>query len=126
MPIHEKASLLVPSGTYHDPEKKHLHVICSNPDANGDVVIVSITSYTNDLCDQTCLLQQHEHPWLRHLSYVLYRKAEIVSAAALKSGVESGEVIVRDDVKPQTYLRIKNGLCNSTQTKRKVKQYLGC
>ena len=96
------------------------------PDATGNVVIVSITTYTNDLCDQTCVLQAHEHPWLRHKSFVLYRKAEIISAVALQARIDSGEVAERDDVNPQTFLRIKNGLCNSPQTKRKVKRYLGC
>lgn len=126
MPVHERAALLVPSGTYHDPSRKHLHVVCSMPDATGNVVIVSITTYTNDLCDQTCVLQAHEHPWLRHKSFVLYRKAEIISAVALQARIDSGEVAERDDVNPQTFLRIKNGLCNSPQTKRKVKRYLGC
>ncbi len=126
MPVHEKAALLVPSGTYHDPHKKHLHVICSDPDSTGNVVIVSVTTYTNDLCDQTCILQAHEHPWLNHTSYVLYRKAEIVSAAALQARIDSDDIIERDDMNAQVFLRIKKGLCNSPQTKRKVKRYLGC
>jgi len=116
----------VPSGTYHDPDKKHLHIVCNDPDLNGDVMIVSITTYTNDLCDQTCVLHAHEHPWLRHKSYVLYRNAQIISAAALQAGIDSGMVVERDDASAQTFLRIKAGLCNSPQTKRKVKRYLGC
>jgi hypothetical protein len=46
MPVKEKAALLVPSGTYHEPDKKHLHIICSDPDAKGLVVIVGISTYT--------------------------------------------------------------------------------
>jgi len=126
MAIRERIALLVPSGPSHDPGKKHLHVICSDPDANGDVVIVGIASYVNDLCDQTCILEAHEHPWLRHTSFVLYRKAEIVSAAALIARITLGEVVRRDDFGPQTFLRIRNGLCASPQTKRKVKRHLGC
>ena len=126
MPIHEKAALLVPSGTYHEPDKKHLHIVCNDPDANGCVVIVGITTYTNDLCDQTCVLQSGEHPWLRHLSFVLYRKAEVVSVTALQARIDAGEVIERHDVNAQTFLRIRNGICNSPQTKRKVKWYFGC
>lgn len=126
MPVHEKAALLVPSGTYHEPDKKHLHIICSDPDADDLVVIVGISTYTNDLCDQTCVLQAHEHPWLRHKSFVLYRKAEVVSASALQDRIDANEVLERDDVNPQTFLRIRNGICNSIQTKRKVKRYLGC
>ncbi len=112
--------------TQLDPHKKHLHVICSDPDSTGNLVIVSIATYTNDLCDQSCVLQAHEHRWLNRKSYVLYRKAEIVSAAALQARIDSDEIIERDDVNAQVFLRIKRGLCNSPQTKRKVKRYLGC
>jgi hypothetical protein len=90
------------------------------------VVIVGITTFTNDLCDQTCLLQAYYHPWLRHQSFVLYRKAEIVSAHALQARIESGEILERDAFNAQTFFRIRNGLCQSPQTKRKIKRYLGC
>jgi hypothetical protein len=126
MPVHEKAALLVPSGPSHDPDRKHLHIVCCDPDGDGNVVIVGITTYTNDLCDQTCRLQAHEHPWLNHESYVLYRSAQIITAAALQGGINNGEIATRADMNAQVFLRVRNGLCNSPHTKRKVKRFMGC
>lgn len=30
-----KGTLLIPSGPARDPSRRHLHVICTNPDATG-------------------------------------------------------------------------------------------
>lgn len=126
MPVHKSAALLVPSGPKHDPNRKHLHIVCCDPQDDGNVVIVGITTYTNDLCDQTCILQAHEHPWLTRRSYVLYRNAEIVSAAALERSINAGDIVTRADINKQAFLRVRNGLCSSRQTKRKVKRFMGC
>jgi hypothetical protein len=119
-------TLLIPSGPAHDPERRHLHVVCTDPCQNGKQVIVSITTWTNSLCDATCILQAHEHEWLRHQSYVFYRKARIEAATTLDNGVQQGIFEQQGDVYEQTFLRILNGICASPQTPRKVKQYIGC
>jgi hypothetical protein len=103
-----------------------LHVVCTDPCENGDQVIVSVTTWTNNLCDGTCILQAHEHEWLQHQSYVFYRKARIESATTLDNGIRIGEFELRSDMNAQTFLRIRNGLCSSDQTPRKVKKYFGC
>jgi hypothetical protein len=90
------------------------------------VVIVSIASYANKLCDGTCILQAHDHAWLTHESYVLYRSAQIIEAARLESGIAAGEILERDDINPQAFLRVRNGICCSPHTKRKVKRFMGC
>lgn len=100
--------------------------MCCDPNENGDVVIVGIATYTNALCDQTCILQSHEHRWLTHDSYVLYRNAEIISAAALQRRIDNGEVLERVDMNAQAFLRVRNGVCASPHTKRKIKRFLGC
>ena len=89
-------------------------------------MIVGIASHTNPLCDQTCILQANDHPWLNRESYVLYRYAQIMAAEKLETGVQNGAVLVHPDLNAQTFLRVRNGLCKSPQTKRKVKRYLGC
>ncbi|WP_157785520.1 hypothetical protein [Sinorhizobium fredii] len=71
-------------------------------------------------------MQAHEHEWLRHQSYVFYRKARIEAASTLDNGLQQGLFEQRGDVNGQTFLRIRNGICLSPQTPRKVKQYIGC
>jgi hypothetical protein len=83
-------------------------------------------SWTNNLCDATCILQAHEHEWLRRLSWVIYRKARIEAAATLDNGVAQGIFEPRGMMNAQTFLRIWNGICRSPETPRKVKNYRGC
>lgn len=124
--IARAGTLLIPSGPDNDPGRRHLHVVCTDPDAAKTQLIVSITSWTNNLCDGTCILQPHEHPWLRHQSYVFYRKARIELATTLENGLRLGIFEQLADMNGQTFLRIRNGVCASPQTPRKIKRYFGC
>lgn len=119
-------TLLIPSGPSHDLSRRHLYVVCTDPCENGDQLIVSVTTWTNNLCDGTCILQAHEHEWLTHQSYVFYRKARIEAARTLDNGVAQGIFEPRGEMNRQTFLRICNGICRSSQTPRKIKRYFGC
>ena len=119
-------TLLIPSGPDNDPGRRHLHVVCTDPDEDGTQLIISITSWINDLCDATCIVHPHEHPWLRHQSYVFYRKARIEAATTLENGLLRGIFEQLQDMNGQTFLRIRNGVCRSPQTPRKIKRYFGC
>lgn len=124
--VFKRGTMLIPSGPSHDPERKHLFIICTDPDANGQQLIVSITSKTNAPYDKTCLLQKHEHDFLDRESYVFYRKAKIVEHSSLINGVDKKIFIPKDDMNSQTFLRIRNGVCKSPQTPRGIKKYFGC
>lgn len=126
MAIAKKSTLLIVSGPNHDPERKHLHVICNDPDGEGNVAIVSICSVTGTSHDTTCILEQHEHAFLKHKSFVLYARARIVSESSLVKGVAAKLMVLHDDMNGQTFLRVLKGVCRSPQTPRKVKKYLGC
>lgn len=117
----------MPSGTYYDPDKLHLHIICTDPDDDGKVVLVSITSWTNDLCDSTCTLLRHEHPWLwKEKSWVCYRTADFHEVTALERGLTEGKIEAQENCNAQVFLKVRNGLCNSPHTPRKIKRYMGC
>lgn len=45
----KKGTLLIPSGPTHDPDKKHLFVVCTDACAEGRHLLVPINSWTNDL-----------------------------------------------------------------------------
>lgn len=119
-------TLLVPSGPSHDPGKKHSYVICTDPCDKGLQVIVPICKRTNHLCDTTCNVQPHEHEFLDVLSFVMYRKADIKEAQFLIDGVTKKLLIPKKNINAQSFLRIKNGICKSKETPRKVKRYLEC
>lgn len=124
MPL-KKGTLLIPSGPHHDPDRMHLHVVCTDPCSDGKQLLVPICSYVAP-CDLTCVLEAHEHSWLKKKSYVLYAKADIVSCAAINLGIEEEKFILKDDFNSQSFLRIKNGICNSKHTTLRVKLFFGC
>ena len=116
----------MPSGTYHNPELKHLFVVCSDACAEGNHVLVSITGWTNDLCDGTTKLSVGDHPFLYKDSYVFYRKARIESSAVLAKGLETGAFEVKEPMNEELVAKIMLGLCASIHTPRRVKKYAGC
>lgn len=126
MPIAKAGTLLIPSGPSHDPDRQHLFIVCNDTDENGLNLIVPVTSWTNDLCDATCPLEPHEHAFLKHSSYVLYRKARIEDTKTLQAGLASGLLTSHDPVNGQVFLKVRNGICRSSQTPRKIKTYFGC
>lgn len=117
----------MPSGPSHDPDRRHLHVVCNDTDADGNNLLVPIATWKNPLCDGTCILLPHEHPWLKKpKSYVMYRNAGVYEAQALQRGVVSSKIVVEDDCNGQVFLKIRNGICASPHTPRKIKGYYGC
>lgn len=124
--MQKKGTVLIPSGPSHDPGRMHLHVVCTDPDNDGCQLIVSICTKINNLCDPSCTLQPHEHPFLTKESYVLYRKAEVVQQSALTNGVAANLFVPKEDMNGQTFLRIAKGICTSIQTPRRIKKYFGC
>jgi hypothetical protein len=125
-PPYKRGTILIPSGPAHDPDRRHLFVVCSDPCALNLVAIVPIETYTNDLCDQTCTVDAHEHAFIRHKSYVLYRNARTIGCDEVSRGLQAGALTAHDDMNGQTFLRIKNGMCRSLSTPRKIKAYLNC
>ena len=125
--IFRKGTLLVPSGTTHDRDRRHLHIVCTDPDECGNVILVSISTWTNDHCDATCTLAKHEHPWLtKEKSYVSYRYADFYKVVNLRRGLESGQIKAKEDCNAQVFLRVINGFCKSPLTPRKIKRALDC
>lgn len=126
MAIYRAGTLLIPSGPSHDPDRKHLHVVCNDTDADGRNLIVPIATWVNDLCDSTCILQPHDHDFVNRKSWVVYRNCSIVEANGLERGIAEKIVARHADMNAAAFLRVRNGVCRSTFTARKIKRYFGC
>ena len=122
----KRGTILIPSGPSTDPDRRYLFIICSDPCSEGLTVIVPVTTWTGDLCDSTCRLGAHEHDYLRHASYAFYRKTRIESVETLKNGIRENVLRPHAPCNGQTFLRVKNGICISPHTPRKIKHYLKC
>lgn len=124
--MQKKGTVLIPSGPSHDPDRLHLHVVCTEPDDGGMQLIVSISSLTNKFCDNACVLLAHEHAFLNRESYVFYRNARLVKKEALDNGVSSNLFKPHDSFNGQAFLKIMKGFCTSKQSPKKIKVYVGC
>lgn len=124
--LYKRRTILIPSGPSHDPERLHLCIICSDPCSKKMISVVPISTYTNDKCDQTCIINTNDHKFVRHKSYVLYRNARIIGCNEVLRGINEGKFTTHDNMNAQTFLRISNGMCRSEYTPRKVKIYLNC
>lgn len=116
-------TLLIPSGTAHDPDRRHLHVICTDPDAQHQVLLVSITTWTNDLCDATCVLNPGCHEFIRKKSWAFYRKPRIETTSTLINGVKENIFIPKECLAASDFQRLCAGILTSPTTPRKTKAY---
>ncbi len=101
----------------------HLHVVCTDPCKNELQLIVSITGWTNNLCDSSCVLEVGDHTWLTKKSWVIYRKARTELAATLASGVDRGLFIPKDPMVDGVFERVCGGILSSPHTPRGMKKY---
>ena len=120
----KKGTILIPSGTDANPDKNHLHIICNDPCANGQVLLVSISSVNpNSIPDETCFLNAGDHRFIKHKSFVKYSKSRLYYADNLLSGLNASKFKLYDPVVEYIFLKIKHGIIRSIHTPRKIKQY---
>ena len=124
--VSRAGTLLIPSGPTNNTGLKHLHIVCTDPCVRGYQMLVSVTTWTNHLCDGTCILEADDHDWLTHQSWVMYRKTRLEEATTLDNGVDLGIFIPKQMMQNEVFDRVVAGICLSPQTPRKMKNYFGC
>lgn len=60
--------------TFHLLE--HLWVVVSNPTADGSIAMVNFTTLRRP-CDETCVLNAGDHPFIRHPTIVAYGRGRM-------------------------------------------------
>lgn len=113
----------MPSGTEDRPDLKHLFVICTDADGTGQHLLLNVTKWRNDLCDNTCIFDEGAHEFIKHKSYVLYRKARIETAQALLNGVREGIFHPKECLEQQHFERVCKGILVSPHIPRGMKQF---
>lgn len=127
--VARRATLLIPSGPAHDPERKHLFVLMTDPVSvtHGEsekVLLVGVATLNRKLPhDATCVLYPEDHPFIKRESYVNYRFARIEEAAMLTKGVGSGLLIPKETVAVEIFARVAKGLVESRHTTPRVLRF---
>ena len=117
-------SFLIPSGTGERANLLHLFVVCTDIDANGDMVLASISSWKNSFCDETCILEAGCHNFITQKSYVMYRKSRIENVITIQKGIEAGQLIPKDSFNSDVLTQIKSGLLISKHTNWRIKRHI--
>lgn len=120
-----RATLLVPSGPNHDPERKHLFVLLTDPQPpNQSTLLVGVASVNEGLpYDPTCLLYPGDYLFIERKSYVYYARARIESAPKLIEGVKQGLLVSQGMIDDGVFARICQGLLESRHTAPKIRRF---
>lgn len=119
-----KGTILIPSGP-----TDHLHFICSDPVfypylAKECLLLVNISTVDPDLeTDSACILQAGDHPFIRHNSYVYYRKADIFGVDSVSRNVAEGNFIAHAPCTDDIFQRILDGFAISEEVKPKIRSF---
>jgi len=104
--------------------RKHLHVVLLDYEGRtGTTIIVDIESFESDKQDQTRLLNAGCHPFVKHKSFVNYRRAKTYSKLDLEKLVREGKAEPKEPMPLETLEYIISGMRESTRTRPPVKSY---
>ncbi len=57
---------------------EHLWVVAAGPTTQGEFVIFNLTSWREG-CDESCVVQAGEHPFIAHKSVIAYARGQFLS-----------------------------------------------
>jgi len=97
----------------------HLWIVITDPNNNGECVIVNITTY-KAISDNTVVLKSGDHPFIKHDSIVEYMDARIVSEQKLEAAIKGGAAISKERCPVSTLAKIQKGILKSPHAARKI------
>lgn len=117
---YRNGTLLIPSGP-----SNHLFVILTEANDDNEHLLVSVTTIPDSgFYDPTCILTESDHPFIRHDSYVFYRKAQILKTAKITRLVDKKYYVPRDDMAEELTQIILDGVLESDFTPNFCKNFL--
>jgi hypothetical protein len=70
---------------------RHIWVVLSDPArTGGDILMVNLTTLTEDCVDDVCVLRPTDYPLLTHATTVAYSRAQAGPVSALEAQVQQG------------------------------------
>lgn len=119
-----KATLLIPSGPNHDPDRKHLHIVVTDPNGSGDVLVVCVVSIPpTNIYDSSCTFFPGEHPFIVKDSYIAFGFSRVVQASLLEAKVAAGDYIAKADLDEKRFADVVVGLADSPFTTPKILKF---
>ena len=101
----------------------HLWVVLTDPDENGEVAMVSLTTRRKG-SDDTVILDSHDHPFVIRETAVSYGNAMCAAVQNLTNAVCVGAAFMHRPVSQDLLTRIQDGAQRSPHTPKDVKEYV--
>lgn len=73
--------------------------------------------------DKTCLLNVGDHPFIKHESYIYYRKADIFGASSIARSVADGTFNTHSTFDDPVFNRILAGFTTSNEIRPKIRRF---
>lgn len=102
----------------------HLKVVISEPDPEGMVLVVSVTSApATRRFDDSCILEAGSHEFIIRRSYVSYVHSVELNNVAILNEKFRDELVSKPDVTPDVLQRIQDGARASRFLPRALKKH---
>lgn len=121
--LSQRGAFLRKSGPPHDADRLHLHIICTNEDRFGLVLVAQLCSLEASTKDRACLLGLGDHPFIDRRSFIHYGKSVILQRCELQESLRRGDIFVQDDCTDSVFELICEGFGKSKATRPKTAAY---
>jgi hypothetical protein len=101
----------------------HLWVVATDPNPDGLILIVSLTSL-NGSKDQTVILHGGEHPFIKWATCVAYNLADLMNCEVLEEHIQMGRAKRHADMRAEVVRLILDGFTASRFTKKRIQQFV--
>lgn len=101
--------------------ENHLWIVVSNEVTGGKIAVANVTSYRGSSSDSTCLIHPGEHPFVRHVTCVVYRPAYLADIDPLRRASEQRTLQRHTPLSGELLLRVQQGALSSRFTIGAVK-----
>lgn len=119
-----KNTLLIPSGTFEAPDKKHLFIIMTAICNQGHHLVLSASSVKEGVkYDATCELEIGCHEFIKKPSYILYARAERLRSAGLVKCVDGWVYTPKERLADDVFARVCAGIEGSPFIPKWARKY---
>jgi hypothetical protein len=117
-------SLLIPSGSFDDPDRHHMFVMLTDACKDGFHLGVSVSSIKDGIKhDTACILKAGCHSFVTKDSFVMYGKVEKLHGERIKKCVNGWLYKPKENVSDEVLKSIQDGIVNSDFTPRWAQKY---
>lgn len=88
-------------------------------------VLVNLTTFKEG-CDESCILRHGDHEFITHDTYIAYARAQMLKEDQAKRMNESGEIAMREPLKPAILRKIREGTAITSSLAQGIKHVLKC